>query len=332
MLTTPPVWPRHFLCALAFSLGVAFPVLSQFRDADPEGPPLGQTAVQRWRIGVMLAAGSGPCRGIVASTSVPAEWPEQQVRIVDKEVSPGVRVTYRMVDGAVKEMTARIASLGPGEQAKAVVTFEVKRRGQLPPADTDVYVLPNPRKLDRKMRAYLTPSPYIESDDPQIKSLAGKIGVEEEKAWARVEAIHDWVRENIELQDNQGRGVKTTLETLRDGAGDCDEYASLFIAVCRAGGIPARTVRVPGHCYPEFYLEDDKGKGHWFACDATRPGPFGEVADHRPILQKGDNLLLRDPYTKRMKRYRFLPDNLVIADQQGSPPEIEMVLEPVTDQ
>jgi len=322
---------RRFLLALAFGLGFALAAAGQFQQADPKGPKLGESVVEKWRVGVVITAGSGPCRGIVASTSVPTDWPEQQVRMVSEDVSPGVRVTDRMVDGAVKELTVRIASLRAGEQAKAVVTFEVRRTEQLPPDDTSIYVLPNLRKLDRKLRAYLAPSPYIESTSPPVKALAGQIGVDKEAAWDQVEAIHDWVRENIELEDNRGRGVKTTLETLRDGTGDCDEYTSLFIAICRARGIPARTVRVPGHCYPEFYLEDDQRKGHWFACDATRPAPFGEVADHRPILQKGDNLLLHDPYTKRMKKYRFLPDNVIMADQRGSPPQARWVLELVSD-
>jgi len=86
---------------------------------------------------------------------------------------------------------------------------------------------------------------------------------------------------------------------------------------------------VPGHCYGEFYLEDDQGKGHWFPCDATRPAPFGEVTDDRPVLQKGDNLRLRDPSTKRMRTYRFLPDNVLVADLRGAPPEVKVVLEPL---
>jgi hypothetical protein len=337
---------RRLLLALVLSFGWTTPVAGQFQaQKDGTGPisakhpsgrsekldlspfSAGETVVQRWRVGMIVTAGSGPCQGIVGSTSVPTDWPEQQVRVVAEDVSPGVRVTYRTVDGAVKEMTARISALRAGEQANAVVTFEVKRSSQRPPDDPDAYVLPNPRTRDRKLRTYLRPSPYIESTSPRVKALADEIGAEEERAWDRVEAIHDWVRENIELVDNRGQGVKTTLETLRDGTGDCDEYTSLFIAICRAAGIPARTVRVPGHCYAEFYLEDGKAKGHWFACDATRAQPFGEVSDHRPVLQKGDNLLLSDPNTRRKKRYRFLPDNLIVANHRGTPPQVQMVLE-----
>jgi transglutaminase-like putative cysteine protease len=327
----PSVRARRFISALALWLGLTLSAAAQFQDAPPEGPEQGRTAVERWRIGFILTAGSGPCRGIVATTSVPTDWPEQQVRIVDEEVSPGVRVTRQMIEGAVQQMTARIRSLAPGEQARAIVTFEIKRSWQSAPEETDGYVLPSTRRSDRKMRSYLSPSPYIESTDPQIKALADKIGVDEPKAWSRVEAIYEWVREKVELEDNRGRGVKTTLQTLRDGTGDCDELTSLFVAICRAGGIPARTVRVPGHCYPEFYLDDAQGKGHWFPCDPTTSNALGELAELRPVLQKGDKLLLRDPQTKRTKAYRFLPDNLVIADHRGSAPELKLILERVGD-
>ncbi|MHC4399910.1 MAG: transglutaminase-like domain-containing protein [Planctomycetota bacterium] len=320
--------------ALILSLGWPAAVAAAAEPAVSNDSSEGETIVGKWRVGVIVTAGSGPCRGIVATTSVPADWPEQKVRIVEEEVSPRARVTYRMVGEAVKEMTARIPSLGAGQQAKAVVTLEITRSLQIAPEDTDRYVLPNPAKLkrDRKMRSYLDPSPYIESDHSQITALAGQVGVDRQKAWDRVEAIYDWVRETIRFQDDRGRPVKTTLETLRDGAGDCDELSSLFIAICRASSIPARTVRVPGHCYPEFYLEDDEGNGRWFPCQAAGTRAFGEMPDARPVLQKGDCLLVRDPHTKRMKKHRFLPSNLTVADSRGAlPPQLELVLEPVSN-
>jgi transglutaminase-like putative cysteine protease len=304
---------------------------AQFQQADAAVAEHDEIAVERWRIGLIVTAGSGPCQGIVATTSVPTDWPEQQVRVVEEDISPGVRVTQQMIEGAVQQLTARIRSLSPGEQARAVVTFEVKRIGRSAPEETERYVLPSTRRSDRKMQACLSPSPYIESADPQIQALAEKVGADEQRAWNRVEAIYDWVRESIELEDNRGSCVKTTLETLRDGTGDCDELTSLFIAICRAGGIPARTVRVPGHCYPEFYLDDGEGKGHWFSCDPTTANALGELAEHRPVLQKGDKLLLRDPQTKRTKSYRFLPDNLIIANLRGSAPELELILERAGD-
>ena len=63
---------------------------------------------------------------------------------------------------------------------------------------------------------------------------------------------------------------------------------SLFVALCRNARVPARMVWIPEHCYPEFYLEDADGNGHWFPCQAAGTRQFGRMDEYRPVLQKGD--------------------------------------------
>jgi len=53
-------------------------------------------------------------------------------------------------------------------------------------------------------------------------------------------------------------------------------------------------VFVPDSCYAEFYLHDADGQGHWFPCQVAGPREFGGMSDHRPILQKGDNIRVPD--------------------------------------
>ena len=62
---------------------------------------------------------------------------------------------------------------------------------------------PNPKRLDRRLSGYLTPSPYIESNSPEIKRLADEIGAERKAAWERVEAIYDFVRAKIEYKEDK---------------------------------------------------------------------------------------------------------------------------------
>jgi hypothetical protein len=104
------------------------------------------------------------------------------------------------------------------------------------------------------------------------------------------------VRENVQYQEVSPEAnerdkspLKGAFAALKDKTGDCEELTSLFIAICRASDIPARTVHVQGHCYPEFYLQDDEGQGHWFPCQAAGSEAFGGIPEHRPIWQKGDN-------------------------------------------
>ena len=82
-------------------------------------------------------------------------------------------------------------------------------------------------------------------------------------------------------------------------------------------------VWVQGHCYPEFYLQDEDEGEHWFPCQVAGPRAFGSMPDHRPILQKGDNF--RIPETKQRRRYVAV--QLKAAAVQGTPPSVTEVME-----
>ena len=150
---------------------------------------------------------------------------------------------------------------------------------------------------------YLAPSPYIESRNPKIVKLAKQVTAGK-KNWDEVEAICDTVRAKIKFKAGDLKGA---LKGLNDGTGDCEEYSTLFIAMCRAVDIPARTVWVPGHCYSEFYLVDGKGKGYWFPCQSAGAKAFGGIPETRPILQKGDDF--HDPDRPR-ERLRYVNEFL----------------------
>jgi len=216
----------------------------------------------------------------------------------------------------------RIRSLPAGREAKALVTFEIRRSAILPPENPQSYVLPEVKKLDRKLRVYLAPSPKIECRDARIRKQAKQIVSEKATAWDNVEAIYDWVRENVKYKNGPLKGA---LAALRDGTGDCEELTSLFIALCRASDVPARTVWVKGHCYPEFYLSDAQGKGHWFPCQAAGSRAFGGIPELRPILSKGDSF--RPPYNRR-DRQRYPAEHLTGA---GGRPRVKFIREVVSE-
>lgn len=301
--------------------------MAQFKEGakETDGPKLGKAEVTRWRIGVIVKASGGACRGLNGYAPVPTEWPEQEVNTVQEEISPGVKVTYETIDGGVRIMSVKIAQLPAGQEAKALVTFEVRRSAVLPPEQTDGYKIPDPKKLPRNIRPYLAPSPKIESRDPKIRDLAKEIGSDKEKAWDKVEAIYDWVLEHVKDKD-QGGVIKGALAALKDGYGDCEARTSVFVAICRAADIPARTVWVPGHVYPEFYLVDEKGEGHWFPCQSRGSRQFGGITDLRPIMQKGDNM--RPPRNAGKERQRFLSESLTGSPTPGGgKPQVKFIRE-----
>ena len=181
---------------LAAALGAgALPAQAQFLDSEKAsaGPTLGDARGQKFKVGVEVTADGGPCRGIYATLPVPADWPEQKVQIVAEDLSPDVRsLRYRALPGGVKQMVVEIPDLPAGETARAVVTFGLERSSIVPPADPSS--LTAPEKPDRALRAFLGPSPYIETRHPKIVKLAKSAG-EDLEGWRKVEALYDAVRE-----------------------------------------------------------------------------------------------------------------------------------------
>ncbi len=291
---------------------------AQFGERPSRGISLGEPVTQRWKCGVMITAAGGPCTGVLATVPVPTDWPEQQVRIDEEDISPGARVSYRMLDNGVKQMLIAIPSIPAGQTVGAMVTFEVTRAAIIGPKDVSVFKIP--KRAPRNVRTYLAESPYIEVRNSKIRKAAREAveGMDDRLHWEKVEAIYDWVRERVKYKDGKLKGALAALE---DGDGDCEELTSLFIALCRANKIPARTVWVPGHCYPEFMLVDDENKQHWFPCQAAGTKAFGDMPDQRPILQKGDNFRVPE----KRKTQRYVAELLQVKGLRGGQPKVKFV-------
>jgi len=306
------------------SLGTLFLLLlggaapAQFEAQTPsKGIRLDKPMTQRWQVGVKITAVGGPCAGLRGSIPVPTDWPEQEVRVVAEDVTPLVRgVRYRDL-GGLRQMQYSIPQLPPGELGSALVTFEIIRSSILPPEDTAEFQIPkNPPPV---VRLNLAASPSIECRHPTIRSKAKELAAGDVPAWEQVRTLYDWVRDNMKFQDGPFKGA---VATLRDGSGNRDDLTCLFIALCRAGDVPARTVFVPDNCYAEFYLHDADGKGHWFPCQVAGTREFGGMSDHRPILQKGDNIRVPD---EQKDPQRFVAEFLTGQGGRAGRPQVEFV-------
>ena len=255
---------------------------------------------QKWEMGIEIQS-PGSASGITAIFPVPIDWPEQKVKLLAENKSELVaRIRTRFVDSKknCKIAVVSIPKMTPQSVARATLVFEIKKSHITEPADTTPFRIS--RSAARSQRLFLGSSPFIETTHPRIKSVAEGIQFADQPAWQNVELVFDWVRDNIKYEFDEQ--IKTCLAALESREGDCEELSSIFIAICRAKGIPARAVWIPGHTYPEFYLEDQKGQGHWFPCQvAGGDHDFGRMPEDKPILQKGDRFKI--PGHAKLQRY-----------------------------
>ncbi|MCC9609333.1 transglutaminase-like domain-containing protein [Blastopirellula sp. JC732] len=263
-------------------------LLAQFEAVQPSesknAPILGDARTSKYRVGIEIEAVGGDCVGLYGTIPVPADWPEQTVRLMEEDVSNESRIGYRMLENSVKQLMVSVPSLRRGQTARAVITLEVETRSAKPPEDlTGVKI---PKRPPSDIRRYLGSSPSIESRHSSVRKKAREILDGVDGDWQKVEALYDWVRDNISYESQKST---TAVTALRKGSGDFEDLTGLFIALCRASDIPARTVWVPGSSYAEFYLEDANEEGHWYPAQVTGPRAFGYMPDPRPILQKGDS-------------------------------------------
>ncbi|HTU23776.1 MAG TPA: transglutaminase-like domain-containing protein [Pirellulales bacterium] len=293
--------------AIAAVLLASRPAAAQFKDPAPEkGAKLGTPVTQKYQVGLIIKPQSMQMQNLLATVPVPVDWPEQSVKVVNEELSPNIpELHYRTSSITLRQMLIEVPHVPAGQPVKALVTLEVSHAPQIAPADTSIYKVP--KKLDRKMLTYLGPSPGIEVRHPKITSLAKELVAGKETAWQQVEAIYDWVMTNIKPSKGELKGA---TRTLLDKSGDPEDMASLFIALCRASKIPARTVFVPQHVYPEFYLWDDDDHGHWFPCQTDGMRQFGGISETGPIVQKGENLHDAERPKEKM---RLVPENLKVS-------------------
>jgi len=262
-----------------------------------------ETRPQRWEFGTSIRAAGGPCSGLFGTFPVPTEWPEQEVKIAEEQITPNVqRHSFRAADG-LKQMVFEVPQLANGETATCYVTFEIIKRPIKPPSDPSRLVIPKNVPVD--LRKFLGNSPLIEVN-ARARSLAKEWTEGKETAWEQVEALCKGLREKVTYERDPKNNLKGAAGALRDGKADKEDMTAAFVAVCRASRIPARMVWPLDYCYAEFYLEEkpaeeapvegkpakvtkEKPKGAWYACVVHEEATLGEVKDLHPILEKGDN-------------------------------------------
>ncbi|MDJ0947896.1 MAG: transglutaminase family protein [Alphaproteobacteria bacterium] len=127
-----------------------------------------------------------------------------------------------------------MAFLKPEEEVSIVVS------GAVETFDTKGVLPINPVGLPAE--AYLNPTSYTH-DDPPLRGFARHF--RREIAKDRLDGLHSLmlaVPDSVEYREGETHVHTTAAEAMKDGFGVCQDHAHIFIAVCKALGVPARYI------------------------------------------------------------------------------------------
>ena len=139
--------------------------------------------------------------------------------------------------------------------------------------------------------------------DGEVKKLADSIVAQKKSVLEKARAIYDWTVDNMYRDpETLGCGTGDVCLLLKKPGGKCTDISSVYIALCRAAGVPAReifSVRLGKkaeedtttwqHCWAEFFLP---GYG-WVTADP---------ADVRKAMLT-EKIDLENPKTKEYREF-----------------------------
>jgi transglutaminase-like putative cysteine protease len=194
-----------------------------------------------------------------------------------------------------------------------------------------------------EFRKELAPTRLADLEGPE-KELAEKITAGKNTHREKAMAIYDWTVENMSRDpDTKGCGLGDVDTLVRTLGGKCGDIHSVYTALARASGVPAREVfgiRLPSgregemtkaqHCWAEWY---SPGYG-WVVVDPAdvrkailekkitleqakplREYYFGAVDESRIAVGTGRDLLLNPPQAGEPLNYFMYP----YAEADGRP-------------
>jgi hypothetical protein len=145
--------------------------------------------------------------------------------------------------------------------------------------------------IPKDVSVYLKPSPFIQSDHPQIKAQAQKIVLPSDAPQEKIKKIVNWVYSNVEKKPVLS--VPNALEVLKNKVGDCNEHAVLTAALLRAAGIPAQIETGLVYLHGRFYYHawNIAYVGKWVTVDAVFNQIPADVTHIRLVRGEGSEQL-----------------------------------------
>ena len=277
----------------------------------------------RLKVVIRIEAADGAVKNVIATGPIPMDWPEQRVRLISQKISPQCKVSEQILKGQAALIKFQVPQIPKGGSVFVERLYEITRyRTKFSMgADELKFARGVPAELKDQLAGA---APGVETKSPQMIELSDALRKvsQDSNAWDTIKTFWSWTRDNVKFENGDFRGA---LYAIENRCGDCEEMSALFVGLCRLSGIPARTVWVESHDYPEFYLVDKQGRGHWIPVQVVGPPWFGEITEYRPIFQKGDRFY--DPLQKTYVRY--VPHTVKGSD--GKAPKVDFRHEIIAD-
>ncbi len=128
------------------------------------------------------------------------------------------------------------------------------------------HTIPFPlRNIPSEVVPYTYPEPIIDSDDPSVQQLASQLAEGETDLLVVLDKLAVWTVQHVQynLSTVTAKASKSASWVLQNRQGVCDELTSLFMAMARSLGIPARFVS--GISYTNSPASKDKWGPHGWA-------------------------------------------------------------------
>jgi transglutaminase-like putative cysteine protease len=238
----------------------------------------------------------------------------------------GDRAAYLRVANPTGPLTLTQTATVARQEVRAPITASAARLDEI---DAAAYA------------AELASTPVIQITD-EIRAIARRETGAKPTVVAKARALYDWVYEHMQYDKSvPGWGLGDIPYCLRVGKGNCTDFHSLFIALARTSGIPARwnigfplaygdgqtggdaPQEVSGyHCWAEFYAP---GAG-WVPVDISeaRKHPelkdyfFGTLSGNRVLFTRGRDVPL-EPDGAGSRRLNYFIYPVARADEQDLP-------------
>lgn len=202
-----------------------------------------------------ISASIGEMRELEVNTTIPQQSAYQTI-------------TYdvRTVKDADGNLLANIRESAPPNPYR----YEIRGRGSVRERITGS--LPPSYTIPSEYTRYALPSEKVQSSDPEIRRIAEEVTANSSDDWERVARLAVYVNAIMTYDEGMTGEKKDARWVLGNRRGVCVEYATLFVAMARSLGIPARFVsgyafsrqgKWLGHSWAEVYL------GEWVPVDPT---------------------------------------------------------------